>query len=620
MDANTGIHSNDNEEGETRLALLPAENVDQKSQAEIPPQAEGETRSFRADIRDWIMVLSGVILSGVIMVAIIIVLMRYDGHRQPEWNIISLNSGIAWLSTLSKACVLYSVTQALGQLKWVWFAQRRRPVSDLATFDAASRGVKGSALLLWLLNGRHFAVFGSTTMILALAFEPFIQNMVHYVPRSIDDESQVALLGRTMMYNTVGPLIGGSNHYIDPVLKANIYNALMNQDSTRPWATPQYTCPTGNCTWGAFLSLGVEAQCADITAHLQRNCTDMTPPILFNCTVSLPSGLAAFYSPGGWRRQLSAMGTFDGTDAVQYQTTTFPVVQYILAVGTNTDPTVGVGLAENLTETSPFTATECALMPVVQLFNVTISLGVYQETQIFNYTITDYISDPTNKTQVTWGFGRDAWAATGHFLENLFAGSVEAMSGVFGFVPSEGSQNAATTDAIEAIFYGNFTATGCTADDPLTCAMVNVAAAMTKTIRDSSFTSQDSPPLVGLSQITVSFVEIRWPWVALPVGVWVLGALSCIGAAWKSYRAGTRAWMTSELPLVFADKHWQGKDDSKEEEEGDTAITDGPSPSKDLEAQLHAGGHHTSLGQFENMARQTYTRLEVDKGSFVFSA
>ncbi len=44
--------------------------------------------------------------------------------------------------------------KGLGQLKWVWFAEEERQLADLETFDNATRGLSGSAKLLWKLRGR----------------------------------------------------------------------------------------------------------------------------------------------------------------------------------------------------------------------------------------------------------------------------------------------------------------------------------------------------------------------------------------------------------------------------------------------------------------------------------
>jgi hypothetical protein len=40
-------------------------------------------------------------------------------------------------------------------LKWVWFAKRARPLSDLKVFDNASRGIYGSVELVWALRMRY---------------------------------------------------------------------------------------------------------------------------------------------------------------------------------------------------------------------------------------------------------------------------------------------------------------------------------------------------------------------------------------------------------------------------------------------------------------------------------
>ncbi|PYI08396.1 hypothetical protein BO78DRAFT_310695 [Aspergillus sclerotiicarbonarius CBS 121057] len=583
------------------------------------------------------------------MGAIIIILAKYDGHPQPNWSHISLNSVISWLSTLAKACVLYAVCQSLGQLKWIWFSQRSRPLSDLGCFDSASRGVLGSALLVWLLKGRHFAVFGGMAIILALAFEPFVQNLVHYVSRPVTDDSQTSLLGRAVTYNTVGPLMGGDLFYIDPVMKANIYSSLMNQDSTRPWATPQYTCPTGNCTWDAMPSLGFEAQCTDITSHLDRNCTSLgqdssdNTTTLYNCTMSLSSGLSLWYIANGGNARLSTMSTFSGNAALQYKETAFPVIEYILAAGANAGGNGGGGISTTFNETSPFTATECALVPIVQLFNASVSLSVYQENQIANWTATNgtgfdgaaitpvsslNTGNISKELNQTFGVSWEVWDATEVFITSLFAGEVRAFSDSFQFAPSSGSTGIyATADTIEAIFYGNFTAAGCTADDPLTCAMDNVAAAMTKTLRDNAFTNKvgydgkevvHAQPAVGRTKVMVLFIEIRWAWIALPVVVWLLGAVSCVGTAWKSYRAETRVWMTSALPLVLLEKRWQDTHANRVEDEVEmTGLRDS---ALDHDPQTHADdGEDLSLEQYEHRARQVHAKLEIGKGGFALA-
>lgn len=67
---------------------------------------------------------------------------------------MSLNTLLSWLSTVDKGCILFPVSATLSQLMWVWFAERKRPLSGLTVFDNASRGIYGSAKLLWALKMR----------------------------------------------------------------------------------------------------------------------------------------------------------------------------------------------------------------------------------------------------------------------------------------------------------------------------------------------------------------------------------------------------------------------------------------------------------------------------------
>ena len=83
----------------------------------------------------------------------------------------------------------------------------RQPLSDILTFDTASRGVAGSAnllrkqkgryyapfrrlLIIYANNPRHFAWLGCLAFILSIAFDPFVQNLVHYKARRAEDPSQ----------------------------------------------------------------------------------------------------------------------------------------------------------------------------------------------------------------------------------------------------------------------------------------------------------------------------------------------------------------------------------------------------------------------------------------------
>jgi len=94
------------------------------------------------------------LLTSILFAVIIVVLRACDGKALPELPFhITLNSFIAFFTSLTKAAFMNPVAECISQLKWNWFEQER-PLSDFETFDKASRGVLGSVFLLNLLKWR----------------------------------------------------------------------------------------------------------------------------------------------------------------------------------------------------------------------------------------------------------------------------------------------------------------------------------------------------------------------------------------------------------------------------------------------------------------------------------
>ena len=171
---------------------------------------------------------------------------------------------------------------------------------------------------------------------------------------------------------------------MDPVLKANVYNALFNSDPTHSWAIPQYTCPTGNCTWDPVATLGIRTVCSNISSQLKTTCSYNTTTLTENCTVALNS-LSVYYetyTPGVEMTDfgyLMAVGTdMDSAGA--------PTITYILASGTNNSPEMGGDEILNVSNNTQWIATECSLEPAVLSFQASVTEGVYSEIQLAEWT------------------------------------------------------------------------------------------------------------------------------------------------------------------------------------------------------------------------------------------
>ncbi|KAJ9629513.1 hypothetical protein H2203_001887 [Taxawa tesnikishii (nom. ined.)] len=152
----------------------PVGSVDEESyETTHAPTRDGPIATLRAE-EWWKWEILGVLGSAAALIGIVIFLHKLNGHPQPQWSFkkcvdvpktnyhfctkkvgVSVNSVISWLSTVAKICVLIPITKGLGQLKWVWFTEKERMLSDLETFDSATRGLTGSAMLVWRLRGRQ---------------------------------------------------------------------------------------------------------------------------------------------------------------------------------------------------------------------------------------------------------------------------------------------------------------------------------------------------------------------------------------------------------------------------------------------------------------------------------
>ncbi|KAF2430013.1 hypothetical protein EJ08DRAFT_716244 [Tothia fuscella] len=197
---------------------------------EAPPAEKGIISTLREE-EWWKWELTGIFDSALCLKGIVIILSRLDDRPQLararpkdycvkvlyinktkcQCGSISVNSLISWLSTVSKIWVFIPVTKGLGQLKWVWFAEKERKLTDLETFDSATRGLTGSALLVWKLRGWHVGYLQLLAVILGLGFKPFIQNLIRYYPKTVVDSLQPAYVANASQCNTVGHLLGASS-------------------------------------------------------------------------------------------------------------------------------------------------------------------------------------------------------------------------------------------------------------------------------------------------------------------------------------------------------------------------------------------------------------------------
>ncbi|KAK4443634.1 hypothetical protein QBC34DRAFT_476700 [Podospora aff. communis PSN243] len=211
------------------------------------------------------------LLSLASMTAMVAILICYDAKVFPYVpGDISLNAIIAILSTISKSSLIFSVSTVIGQLKWDWYEREPRGLSDLETFDKASRGPLGAVQLLFgkTISVRSIASIRAVITILALAIDPFVQ--------------QVA--GTAQLESYVDSDDAWTERQTKPVEyrdSDSSYQEMLNHLNGAVWNDAaaydrRAKCPSGNCRFESFETVEFCVK--------KENVTDLAA-MKFNCSV-----------------------------------------------------------------------------------------------------------------------------------------------------------------------------------------------------------------------------------------------------------------------------------------------------------------------------------------------
>lgn len=261
----------------------------------------------------WTFELFGLLVSAASLAAMVYVLQRYDRQRIPDWGSLSFNTLISILAVVGKMAALYGATSAISQLKWVWLAGHEKKLIDYKTFDSGSRGVSGAMMLAWALKGRYVnplssprgvcptylnrnrsvAVLGAFAIIIGAAAGPFAQQIVHFYDAEYVDVARTSWLAKADILDSLGPKYDYSTWTLDPIFKANAITALF-LPTQEVLTQPRFNCPTGNCTWAPFSTLGFCPACVDVSSQLLRTCKTVfdsnNRTTAQTCTVTFPGG------------------------------------------------------------------------------------------------------------------------------------------------------------------------------------------------------------------------------------------------------------------------------------------------------------------------------------------
>ncbi|KAF2000615.1 hypothetical protein P154DRAFT_434859 [Amniculicola lignicola CBS 123094] len=195
----------------------------------------------------------------------------FDGARISSWNQPwTLNSNISLLLTVIKGAALIPIASSIGQLKWRRFWTYRKLI-DIEVFDEASRGTLGSLSLLWHLKLWGVPCLGALLTVAALTMDTIAQNVVDTVIKS-EVTGGMGILPRSNNYATFNKYTTGETpgDQLPWVSMVTAINFGTSYTSSFFWQGSQLpaVCWSGNCTFAAYQTLGVDAKCRDRTKDL----------------------------------------------------------------------------------------------------------------------------------------------------------------------------------------------------------------------------------------------------------------------------------------------------------------------------------------------------------------
>lgn len=138
--------------------------------------------SFSNTLRSWWQEILAISVSIAALISTAGVLLTYQNQPLSSWTFRYLpNSVVSQLMTVSRSALMFSTASCIGQLSWLHIRQKPQALSDLQSFDDASRGPAGAASILVFAKRYRFPVIiASLITIATLLMEPFSQQVLQF--------------------------------------------------------------------------------------------------------------------------------------------------------------------------------------------------------------------------------------------------------------------------------------------------------------------------------------------------------------------------------------------------------------------------------------------------------
>ncbi|KAI1266820.1 hypothetical protein F5Y18DRAFT_380515 [Xylariaceae sp. FL1019] len=485
-------------------------------------------------------------------VAMVVILAIENDKSLSHWHfVVSPNSLISIFSTITKSALMVTVASCLSQLKWVYFDDTTRPLRHFELFEEASRGPWGSAVFSLVVHFRaKLALFGSIVTIVALAFEPFTQQIIAFPTRSIPSE-QIADFGVTTAYDSGLGLLKTLTVFGLPI-ESKMQGAIMNglYDNQAP---VKVQCSTGNCTWDAFTTMALSAQCTNVSQDTTTTCNrvqasqtcEYITPAGFNISASSAAGQGGasytlFNSSAAskWNR------TMDWANSTLVEFATVNITSHeTVTGGTSAD-------YEN-----PHVL-ECSMKWKARTFHgISVENGTFSPGETDDYDLDGVqLDNPTSGSALAndefwWPqnyYYTVANATTNEFKEMKFAINPNDHGIIAGHL-QEVFNSDSTSDYGMALLQSS----------DLIQTIQNITTSVTYALGQGS----NATTTTGTAYATETYIKVQWRWISLPLLVVFASMLFFILTIVHSKNRNVATWKASSLlPLFTQFAGWHNSD------------------------------------------------------------
>lgn len=216
-----------------------------------------------------------------------------------------------------------------------------------------------------MLHGKHIPSLGAAITILAMASDPFIQQIIRYHSCPTAFGGQASIL-RTGNYTEGGQIYSEGQSSLDAGMQAALHQGIL-----KSYSTIDPTCATGNCSFLNYRTVGMCHSCRGISSRIEQ-----TGPTGSNWT--LHSGMSL--EPPGAEGTVLLMHTNNSNWFTKdYYSKDIPGIsrtEILSLTGKEDNNTFNKSWAQKFN----IMAIECDLIPCVHTYKAEVNEGVALET------------------------------------------------------------------------------------------------------------------------------------------------------------------------------------------------------------------------------------------------